>query len=91
MLEVTCHLVLSQGVEVFHRKCSPGFLRPSSGKTLLLLHGAAFTSETWTKDVKTVQTLCALGHRVVAVDLPSRCCRFFFLPAAKSTGRVARS
>ena len=56
---------------VFYRSCNPGFGLPSSGKTVLLLHGQAFTSQTWQQDVHTMQALCAMGHRVIAVDLPS--------------------
>ena len=35
----------------------------------MLLHGAAFTSQTWI-DLGTVEILAGAGHRVVAVDLP---------------------
>jgi len=41
-----------------------------SGRTILLLHGAAFTSQTWIDKVDTIRTLAALGHGVVAIDLP---------------------
>jgi abhydrolase domain-containing protein 14 len=35
------------------------------------LHGQAFTSDTWQQsNLPTIQTMAALGHRVVAVDLP---------------------
>lgn len=57
------------GTQMFYRECFPKSW-DDSGKTILLLHGAAFKSETWVKDVPTIQTMCALGHRVVAVDLP---------------------
>ncbi|KAI6654528.1 Protein ABHD14B-like [Oopsacas minuta] len=36
---------------------------------VLLLHGAAFTSETW-KSISTIKILSAQGFRVIAVDLP---------------------
>ena len=38
--------------------------------TLWLLHGAAFTSKTWQDSIPTIQTICALGYRVVAIDIP---------------------
>lgn len=37
--------------------------------TVLLLHGAAFTSETW-RELGTVTTLANAGYHVVAFDLP---------------------
>ena len=45
-----------------------------TGKTLLLLHGAKFNARTWDEgsSLRTTQTMAALGHRVVAVDLPSK-------------------
>jgi len=39
------------------------------GEAVLLLHGAAFRSETWL-DLGTLEVLAAGGRRVVAVDLP---------------------
>ena len=39
-------------------------------KVVLLLHGAAFSSQTWVARVPTIPTLAALGHTVIAVDLP---------------------
>jgi abhydrolase domain-containing protein 14 len=42
----------------------------SSEKVVLLLHGAAFTSQTWVSEVPTIASLAAMGHKVVAVDLP---------------------
>jgi len=39
-------------------------------RTVLLLHGAAFTSETWVSNIPTMATLAAAGHRVIAIDLP---------------------
>ena len=41
-----------------------------SGQAVLLLHGAAFSSQTWVDRVPTMATLAALGHRVIAIDLP---------------------
>ena len=37
----------------------------STGRVVVLLHGAAFTSQTWLDRVATVRTLAALGHTVV--------------------------
>jgi len=42
----------------------------STGKVILLLHGSAFTSQTWVDQVPTIETLAALGNKVIAIDLP---------------------
>lgn len=42
---------------------------PAAGRPVLLLHGAAFDSETWQK-LGTIDALANAGHRVIAVDLP---------------------
>ena len=39
--------------------------------TVLLLHGAAFSSATW-RDLHTLQLLAASGHRAVAIDVPGQ-------------------
>jgi len=59
-----------QGAEVFTQTGSPPPGTASTGRVVVLLHGAAFTSQTWLDRVATVRTLAALGHTVVAVDLP---------------------
>ena len=40
----------------------------STGRVVVLLHGAAFTSQTWLDRVATVRTLAALGHTVVGQE-----------------------
>jgi abhydrolase domain-containing protein 14 len=42
---------------------------PPGGPSVLLLHGARFSSETW-RELGTIATLAESGFRVVAVDLP---------------------
>ena len=42
---------------------------PAQGTTVLLLHGARFTSETW-RELGTLERLADAGLRAVAVDLP---------------------
>jgi pimeloyl-ACP methyl ester carboxylesterase len=72
--------VLSQGLSLFYRKASPPVSVTPSGQTILLLHGRSFTSETWQK-CGTVDLMAAVGHLVIAVDLPGSflICSFIFL------------
>lgn len=58
-----------QGTNTFYREAHPPEGVPSSGEVVVLLHGAAFKSETWLK-LNTINLLAAMGHRVVAIDLP---------------------
>eukprot|EP00088_Acartia_fossae_P059970 TRINITY_DN7171_c0_g1_i1.p1 TRINITY_DN7171_c0_g1~~TRINITY_DN7171_c0_g1_i1.p1 ORF type:complete len:282 (+),score=42.34 TRINITY_DN7171_c0_g1_i1:188-1033(+) len=67
---------ISQGEAIFYGQSIffqsgniPGGVE-RSGRTVLLLHGAAFSSQTWIDRVPTLRTLAALGHGVIAVDLP---------------------
>ena len=54
----------------FFRISDPAFGVAETGKTLFLLHGAAFTSKTWVNEIGTMQTMASVGHKVIAVDLP---------------------
>lgn len=42
---------------------------PARGRTVLLLHGGRFSSETWRK-LGTIERLAEAGYHVVALDLP---------------------
>ena len=58
--------VVLQGADVFYREALP---EGTPTHQVLLLHGAAFSSETWEK-LGTLQYLSAMGHRAVAIDVP---------------------
>lgn len=58
--------VVLQGTDVFYREALP---EGTPTHQVLLLHGAAFSSETWEK-LGTLQYLSAMGHRAVAIDVP---------------------
>lgn len=62
-----------QSMNVFYREALP---EGAPKHTVLLLHGASFSSETWLK-LGTLQLLAIMGHRAVAVDIPGieRCMR----------------
>ena len=55
--------------KVFYQYTSPPESGPSSGLYVLLLHGAAFSSQNWV-DIGTLSVLAAMGHKAVAVDIP---------------------
>lgn len=58
-------------VNVFYKECIQEHQTSKEARiTLLLLHGAAFTSKTWEDSIPTIQTMCVLGYRVVDLDLP---------------------
>jgi len=57
-------------IELFYQTADPPSGVAKTGQVLFLLHGAAFTSQTWINKVPTIATMAALGHRVIAVDLP---------------------
>lgn len=58
------------GATTFTQKADPPENVSPTGKVVLLLHGAAFTSQTWVDKVPTIATLAVLGHKVIAIDLP---------------------
>jgi pimeloyl-ACP methyl ester carboxylesterase len=42
---------------------------PDTAPTVLLLHGASFSSTTW-QELGTIELLCEDGYRVISIDLP---------------------
>ncbi|GLH14011.1 Uncharacterized protein GBIM_18458 [Gryllus bimaculatus] len=66
---VATKTIIVENIKVFYREAIPPEGVSVSGQSVLLLHGRAFSSETWEK-LETLNILAALGHRVVAVDLP---------------------
>merc|ERR1719342_1218167 len=68
-------------VNTFYQIASPPASVQKSGKVLLFLHGAAFSSQTWVDRVPTIATMAALGHEVIAIDLPG-------FSRSKTTGSV---
>ncbi len=57
---------------MFYRRAKPGTAVSPQGKTLFLLHGAIYSSNTWVSTLPTIQTMAAAGFDVVAVDLPGK-------------------
>ena len=72
MVKVVQEEMVISGVSTFIQRASPPskVARGVSEKTVLLLHGAAFSSQTWVSVVPTIATLAAAGHHVIAIDLP---------------------
>lgn len=60
---------LFQDREMFYREALPPNDAIKTNQCALLLHGMNFKSQTWL-DLGTIALLAAMGHRVVAVDLP---------------------
>ncbi|KAK3870406.1 hypothetical protein Pcinc_024364 [Petrolisthes cinctipes] len=71
------------GVNTFYREAGPPEGVAGSGEVVVLLHGAAFQSKTWL-DLNTINILAAMGHRVIAVDLPG-----YGLTRSRNTGNAA--
>lgn len=56
-------------VDVFFRESQSPKGVKITGQSVLLLHGQRFSSKTW-EDLGTMHIMGAMGHKVVAVDLP---------------------
>ena len=61
---ITTHNVAVAGTTLRYLEAGP-----RGTTTVLLLHGARFTSETW-HELGTIATLADAGHHVIALDLP---------------------
>ena len=71
MVKVVQEEMVISGVSTFIQRASPPpKVSRVSDKTVLLLHGAAFSSQTWVSVVPTIAILAAAGHHVIAIDLP---------------------
>ncbi|RXG73677.1 Protein ABHD14B [Armadillidium vulgare] len=68
-VQIRSNRVNIMNVDTFYREAHPPPGVESSHQSVLLLHGANFKSLTWV-ELKTINQLAAMGHRVVAVDLP---------------------
>ncbi|XP_050718383.1 putative protein-lysine deacylase ABHD14B isoform X2 [Eriocheir sinensis] len=66
---VTTNNVNIMGANTFYREAQVPAGVEASGEVVVLLHGAAFKSATWL-ELNTINLLAAMGHRVIAVDLP---------------------
>ncbi|XP_043224956.1 protein ABHD14B-like isoform X2 [Amphibalanus amphitrite] len=67
-ITVTASQIDVDGVKLHHAIAQPQSPVPGA-VSFLLLHGAAFSSETW-HELGTLQTLAALGYTVIAIDMP---------------------
>ncbi|XP_018015864.1 protein ABHD14B [Hyalella azteca] len=61
-------LQLPEDLKVFYQGCVPAAAADKS-KFVLLLHGAAFSSQNW-RDIGTLSLLAAMGYTAVAIDIP---------------------
>lgn len=68
-VKVTNSAINIMGSDTFYREAQPPEGITSSGEVVVLLHGAAFQSKTWL-DLNTINLLAAMGHHVIAIDLP---------------------
>lgn len=66
---VNTNYINIMGSNTFYREANPPDGVESSGEVVVLLHGMAFKSETWL-NLNTLHLLAAMGHRVIAIDLP---------------------
>ncbi|KAA0191666.1 hypothetical protein HAZT_HAZT006209 [Hyalella azteca] len=62
-------LQLPEDLKVFYQGCVPAAAADKS-KFVLLLHGAAFSSQNW-RDIGTLSLLAAMGYTAVAIDIPA--------------------
>ncbi|XP_049272826.1 putative protein-lysine deacylase ABHD14B isoform X3 [Rhipicephalus sanguineus] len=74
--------VVVDGLTVFYREVNPQGAHTNI--SVLLLHGAAFKSETW-YNLGTLGNLSLMGYRVVAIDMPG----FGNSPAGTITDKAA--
>jgi pimeloyl-ACP methyl ester carboxylesterase len=63
---MTTHKMTFQGRELHYLEAAFG---EGTEPTILLLHGASFSSQTWA-DLGTLEVLAGAGHHVIALDLP---------------------
>ena len=59
--------ILFQKYDIFYQEAGPA--AEAKEPPVLLLHGMRFKSQTW-RDLGTIEFVGAMGHRVIAVDLP---------------------
>ena len=68
----TAHLFICfQTLNIIYKEAQP-LNDVTSPFSVLLLHGMSFSSQTW-NDIRTIHHIAAIGHHVVAVDLPGIC------------------
>ncbi|XP_076334787.1 putative protein-lysine deacylase ABHD14B isoform X2 [Tachypleus tridentatus] len=67
-IKVKENVLSVDNIQVFYREAQPES-ESSPHISILLLHGAAFSSQTWLH-LGTIQILAAMGYRTVAIDIP---------------------